>query len=204
MCFHSFLCRQSICVWDEVQLALFQSALQSHVTEQFHCFEWHYQIFSTQMCYHHFFMDMYRLGLFFELTEQQTCLFPVSVSLADVCLMLSMLLRLEVDQNGWCWIIGLILNNVELYLSHFSSEGDEAALKILLLVKIPHLSFRWLLAIQIWKFWLCFKVYLWYHWSPVQTGSVSFQVAEGQETKTNFWVLVDMNVFFRYFSRSSK
>lgn len=97
---------------------------------------------------------------FCELTEQQMCLFPVSVSLADACLMLSILLRLEVDRNSWCWIIGLIFNNAEAHLSHFSSEGDEAALKMLLLAKIPHLSFRWLLAIQIWKLWLCFKVYL--------------------------------------------
>lgn len=151
MCFHSFLCKQSICVWDEAQLALFQSALQSRVTEQFHCFEWHYQNFSTQMWYHYLLMDIQN-GPFCKLMEQQMCLFPVSVSLADACLMLSILLRLEVDRNSWSCIIGLILNNVEPHLSHFSSEGAEAALKILLLSKIPHLSFRWHLAIQILKF----------------------------------------------------
>lgn len=43
---------------------------------------------------------------FCKLTEQQMCLFPVSVSLADACLKLSILLRLEVDRNSWCWIIG--------------------------------------------------------------------------------------------------
>lgn len=39
MGFHSFLCKQPVCVRDEARLALFQSTLHTHVAVQVCCFE---------------------------------------------------------------------------------------------------------------------------------------------------------------------